>query len=309
MATPDLSIIIVFFNMRREAQRSLLALSRRYQVGIEKLECEVICIDNGSTEPLDEQMVQSFGPEFQYRFFQTRSKSPAAAANFGVGQARARHVMVIIDGAHIVTPRVLGYAAIAIRSFENPLVAVQSLPLGGPTREEAANWDQAAEDRALASIDWQRNGYELFRLTHSYGDDARGWFGALFESACITMRKDSFENIGGFDERFQSPGGGLVALDFFQRALARPELAYIMLLGESTFHQFHGGAATGATRETHPWQTFHDEYRALRGGQDFQRVARMPIYLGQFTPQSLAIAGFSARHGFAAWRENERGST
>jgi hypothetical protein len=188
-----------------------------------------------------------------------------------------------------------------IQSFENPLVAVQSLPLGAPMREPAEAWDQAAEDQALATIEWQRDGYELFRLTQAYGDDARGWFGALFESACITMRKDSFENLGGFDQRFQSPGGGLVALDFFQRALARPDLAYIVLLGESTFHQFHGGAATGAKPDEHPWHTFHTEYRALRG-HDFQRVARLPIYLGQFPPQSLAIAEFSARHGFEFWR-------
>ena len=302
MSTPDLSIVVVFFNMRREAQRTLLALSRQYQRDVEDLDYEVICIDNGSSQPLDETMVRSFGPEFRYHVFHTTSKSPAAAANFGVAQARARHVMVIIDGAHILTPRVLAYADIAIQSFENPLVAVQSLPLGGPTREEAENWEQAAEDQALAGIDWQRDGYELFRVTHAYGDDARGWFGALFESACITMRKDSFENLGGFDQRFQSPGGGLVALDLFQRALARPEFAYIMLLGESTFHQFHGGAATGAKLDEHPWHTFHAEYRALRG-HDFQRVARMPIYLGQFMPQSLALAQFSARQGFEFWRQ------
>ena len=301
MSAPDLSIIVVFFNMRREAQRSLLALSRQYQRDIDDLDYEVICIDNGSTQPLDEQAVRAFGPEFRHHVFHTSSKSPAPAANFGVAQARARHVMVIIDGAHILTPRILAYADIAIQSFEHPLVAVQSLPLGLPTREPPERWDQAAEDAALAGLDWQRDGYELFRVTQAYGDDARGWFGGLFESACVTMRKDTFESLGGFDQRFQSPGGGLVALDFFQRALARPEFAYIMLLGESTFHQFHGGAATGATREEHPWETFHNEYRALRG-HDFQRIPRLPIYLGQFPPQALGIAEFSARHGFEFWR-------
>ena len=295
---PDLSIICVFFNMRREAQRSLLSLSRAYQRDVE-IDYEVICIDNGSSEPLDEQAVRSFGAEFRHQVFETSSKSPAAAVNFGVRQALAEHVMLIIDGAHILTPRVLAYTDIAMRSFANPLVAVQSMPLGDTAA--GTKWDQAAEDRAIATIDWQRNGYELFRLAHSYGDDARGWFGALFESACLTLRKEAFEQLGGLDERFQSPGGGLVLLDFFQRALARPELAYIMLLGESTFHQYHGGAATGASPGDHPWHRFHDEYRSLRG-HDFQRIPRLPIYLGQFMPQSLAMAEFSARHGFAFWR-------
>src|SRR5688572_26075637 len=147
MATaPALSIVVVFYNMRREARRSLFALSRRYQLGVEKLDYEVICIDNGSSEPLDEPTVRAFGPEFRHQFFDTISKSPAEAANFGVAQARGRHVMVIVDGAHILTPRVLGYAAIAARAFDNPLVAVQSLPLAPATPADAAPWDQAAED-------------------------------------------------------------------------------------------------------------------------------------------------------------------
>ena len=301
--SPLLSILVVFYNMRREAARSLYALSRKHQCGVDGLDYEVICVDNGSTEPLSRETVESFGPEFRYHFFETTSKSPAAALNFAAAQARGQFVTLMLDGAHILTPRVLAYVAIAVREFARPLVAVQSLALGAATREAEATWDQAAEDARLATIDWQRDGYELFRLTNSYGDDAMGWFGALFESACLTLPRETFEQLGGYDERFQSPGGGLVALDFFRRAVLRPELTYIILLGESTFHQYHGGAATG-TREPaeHPWPRFHEEYRAIRG-EDFSRAARLPIYLGQFPPQALHIAEFSARHGLAFWRE------
>jgi len=303
MTTPTLSIVAVFFNMRREAQRTLLSLSRRYQVGVARLDYEVICVDNGSTAPLDDATVRAFGPEFRHHFFETTSKSPAAAANFGIRQARAAHVMVILDGAHILTPRILAYAALCIGNFPSPLVAVQSLALAPANRAELPSWNQAAEDRRLAAVDWPRNGYELFRLTSGYGDESRGWFGAPFESACLTLRTDAFETLGGFDERFQSPGGGLVALDFFERALAPPELNFVMLLGESTFHQYHGGATTGEPAAGVPWwQQFHDEYRAIRG-QDFHGAARLPIYFGQFTPQALLIAEFSARHGFAFWRK------
>ena len=300
---PLLSIVVVFFNMRREAARTLHALSRKYQRNVEQLAYEVICVDNGSTQPLSAELVESFGPEFRYHFFETASKSPAAALNFGVAQARGRFVTVMLDGAHIVTPRVLAYLALAIREFTNPIVAVQSLALAPATQEELAMWDQSAEDARLASVDWQRDGYELFRLTRCYGDDAMGWFGALFESSCLTLPKATFDQLGGYDERFQSPGGGLAALDFFARALVRPELTYVVLLGESTFHQYHGGAATGTkTPAEHPWQKFHDEYKQIRG-QDYQRVARLPIYLGQFPPQALHIAEVSARHGFAFWRD------
>src|SRR5687768_13305630 len=100
---PLLSIVVVFFNMRREAARSLYALSRRYQRGVEKLDYQVICVDNGSAEPLSRETVESFGPEFHYHYFETTSKSPAAALNFGVAQARGRFVTLMLDGAHILT--------------------------------------------------------------------------------------------------------------------------------------------------------------------------------------------------------------
>jgi hypothetical protein len=298
-----LSVVVVFFNMEREARRSLYALSRAYQRGVDDLNYEVICVDNGSSRPLSQEFVGAFGAEFRHYFLETTSPTPAEALNFGVSKARGQHVTVMVDGAHVLTPGVLGYVAKSVREFADPLVAVVSLPLGAATREEQAAYDQAAEDRRLATVDWKGNGYALFGLTNSFGDAAMGWFGGLFESACVTLRKDSFDALGGFDARFQSPGGGLVSLDFFQRALGRtPAMDYVLLLGESTFHQYHGGAATGAREPAdHPWQRFHDEYRALRGG-DFQRVARMPVYFGRFTPGSLHIAAISAKHGFEWWR-------
>ena len=38
----DLSVVVVFYNMRREADRTLHSLSRAYQQGIDDLDYEVI---------------------------------------------------------------------------------------------------------------------------------------------------------------------------------------------------------------------------------------------------------------------------
>jgi hypothetical protein len=313
MSDPALSIVVVFFNMRREAQRTLLSLSKRYQLGVASLDYEVIAIDNGSSEPLDDGFVRSFGPEFRYHFFQTQSKSPAEAVNFGVSQARGRQLMIMVDGAHLLTPRVLWCAATAMADFAQPFVATVSLALGAaPTAvsgrtvppAESAVWDQAAEDRLLAGVDWQRNGYELFRVARSFNDLAMGWFGCLFESSCFAISRATFEQLGGFEQRFQSAGGGLLSLDFFRRAVSRPDLAYVVLLGEATFHQYHGGAASSAKPGgEHPWPRFHAEYQSIRGGANYQRVPRLPMYFGQFPPQALALAELSARNGFAFWRQ------
>src|SRR4029079_18080401 len=64
----DLSVVIVFYNMRREAARSLHALSRVYQQGVTGLDYEVIVVENGSDpeQRLGEEFVRGFGPEFRY---------------------------------------------------------------------------------------------------------------------------------------------------------------------------------------------------------------------------------------------------
>ena len=44
----DLTVVVVFYNMRREAARTLRSLSRAYQLGLEDVGYEVIAVENGS---------------------------------------------------------------------------------------------------------------------------------------------------------------------------------------------------------------------------------------------------------------------
>jgi hypothetical protein len=103
------------------------------------------------------------------------------------------------------------------------------------------------------------------------------------------MRKTDYFALGGLDERFQSRGGGMVNLDFFARAVTLKSLDYVMLLGEGTFHQFHGGVASNAPAANHPFEEFHREYMQIRG-EPYQRVLRRPCYLGTLSSEALRIA-------------------
>ena len=78
-----LSLIMVTYNMRREAARTLFSLATPYQRGVSPEDYEVLVVDNGSTHPLDEAWVKSFGPGFRYFYRQSDNPSPAAAMNFG----------------------------------------------------------------------------------------------------------------------------------------------------------------------------------------------------------------------------------
>ncbi len=66
----------------------------------------------------------------------------------------------------------------------------------------------------------------------------------------------------------------------------------IVLLGEGTFHQVHGGVATNA--RVSPWNEFHAEYVRLRG-KNFASPTVRPCYFGQVRPQVLKSIEQSAQ--------------
>lgn len=299
-----LSIVVNFYNNRREAMNTLHSMTRGYQRGAQDIEFEVIAIDHGSSLPLDEADVHAFGPEFRYRYVETKSVSPAAAINAACREARGEHLLVVIDGAHILSPGIYTRASRVFEQFESPFVAGVSFHLGPKQQNESVKegYNQQVEDRLLTRCGWRENGYRLYTIAGSFADPGMGWFGCAFESGCFAIGKQDYLALGGFDERFVARGGGLVALDFFQRAVSREKGDYVMLLGEGSFHQFHGGVASNATKAAHPWKEFHDEYQRIRG-KSFARVPRRPFYFGTLPNEALLAARISAEHGLAQWEK------
>ena len=72
----------------------------------------------------------------------------------------------------------------------------------------------------------------------------------IAEANALFMRRASWDQLGGMDEGFDALRGGLVNLDTYSRAmeLADAQLK-VLLLGEATFHQLHGGIATNVSPE------------------------------------------------------------
>ena len=79
------------------------------------------------------------------------------------------------------------------------------------------------------------------------------------ESSSLFCPPTLWEELGGLDERFALPGGGLVNHDLYRRACALHGVELVVLLGEGTFHQYHGGAATSRRL------TWDDDARRLPG--------------------------------------------
>ena len=282
----DLSVIVIFFNMRREAQRTLYSLSSTYQKNIDNFSYEIIAIDNGSTEPLEEDFVKAFGGNFRYSFFRANNPSPCEALNYGAQIAQGDLITICIDGARILSPGILHYSILASKVYENPFVYTLGMHIGlkpQPVLIEE-NYSQIDEDKLISSIDWRQDGYSLFDISSVALSSGSGYFSKLTESNCVTMHRSAYQQIGGFDEDFKSAGGGLTNLDFFNRAHEMADMKPVMLLGEATFHQFHNGTATNVPRKDHPWEKMAEEYHMIRG-KAYSPLVKSPVYFGSVNPK------------------------
>ncbi len=246
----DLSVIVNFYNMRREAARTLRALSRAYQRGIDDLQYEVLCLDNGSNPPLEQAFVESFGPEFRLVRPDPPHPSPVGPINRAAEQARGRVLAVMIDGAHVVTPGVIRLAMEVFRENPGAVVAVRQWFIGGDQRWLSVNgYTREQEDKLFEGIEWPKDGYDLFRIGVPVTSMQLAWFRGMAESNCLFMPAEVWRRIGGFDEGFDEPGAGLANLDIFSRAIEAAEGPLVGLIGEASFHQFHDGTTTNVSVE------------------------------------------------------------
>ena len=93
------------------------------------------------------------------------------------------------------------------------------------------------------------------------------------------------------------PAGGCANIDFYGRACQRDDLELVILLGEGTFHQVHGGVTTNAALDDDLSQYF-EEYKRIRG-EPYRIVPKTAHYLGhvpfearEFVQQSANRAAF-----------------
>lgn len=269
--------------MQREVPRTLYSLSSAFQRGIEEDEYEVIVVENGSSEPLGAGLVESFGKNFRYTFLEDPPASPAYAMNLGAKMARGESLGLMIDGARIASPGMLRLAKMALGCFDRPVISTLAFHLGSEVQMQAVKrgYCPAEEDKLLASVDWRDDGYRLYEISTLAGSSRHGWFHPIAESNGVFMNRATYCDLGGFDERFVQPGGGLVNLDFYRRACDLPNSPLVVLLGEGTFHQVHGGVMTNCPAEEadNRWAFYDEEYRRLRGTH-FSSPLKEPIFLG-----------------------------
>ena len=295
---PVLSIVVVVYDMPAQAQNTLVSLSTEYQHDVSMDDFEVIVVENESENLINEQFIQSLPRNVHYHKRQETQPTPVHAINFGASVARGDYICLMIDGARMLTPGVVKNLLMGHRIAEQSVVSIPGYHLGEQLQQESVDsgYGLEAERELMRSIAWPDQGYRLFDIACFSGSSATGFFLPNSESNCISVPRKLWHDLGGYDAQFDLRGGGLINLDFYRRACEYPGIQHVIIPGEGTFHQFHGGVTTGGEkREVRGAyiEASKAQYRDLRG-EDYSSPNTHPIYLGQLPEQSQKFLHFSS---------------
>ena len=163
----QLTIVLICHEMAAQIENTLLSLLPPYQREITIAQYEIILVDNGSAQALD-QRLQQLSPNLRYIFLppDEASPNPAAALNTGAGLARAPRLCLMIDGARMLTPGVLAWGLRLMSLASESVVEVRGWHLGPKWQPESVmeGYDHETEARLLAGVRWQENGYRLSEI-------------------------------------------------------------------------------------------------------------------------------------------------
>jgi hypothetical protein len=288
MASPSLSVIVVVHNMPRQAMNTLASLATPYQKNISAEDYEIIVVENASDNNLEENAVTALGDNFRYFLREEPGVSPVPAVNFAFQQARGEFIGLIIDGARMVTPRVLEYALLGFRISKDAMIMVPGYHLGKKDQKFHLETGHAEEDEIarLEEMDWQENGYRLFQYAAWSSSNQRGYFQPMQECNCLFTSAKNFEAIGKADERFDHPGGGSINLHIYRSLGMLPQTKLFVLPGEGSFHQFHHGVTTQQYEDNDERQdmlkSFDSQLDEL-WPEGFKALTREPMILGAVT--------------------------
>jgi glycosyltransferase involved in cell wall biosynthesis len=285
VTAPRLSVIICVYDMPREAPRTILSASLPYQKHVLADDFEVIVVENGSKRPLSDETRAALPDRVRVVDMPQPNPSPVFALNWAAREVAAGEIFLFsIDGARIFSDRLYAESLAAHALVQDALVYTLGWHIGPKmqTISTREGYNEAVEDQLIAASGWPQRPEALFDISVFAGSSLDGQFAPIRESNALSVPRSLFERCGGFDERFDSPGGGLANLEFFARYVTRPNARNVCLLSEGSFHQTHGGVATSGRVG---WETFESEYRTILG-RPYQQPAYDRLYYGAVRPRA-----------------------
>jgi glycosyltransferase involved in cell wall biosynthesis len=282
MGKPRLSIIVILYDMPQQAANTLHSLSAEYQLCISPADYEVVVVENSSANNLSAQCISALPQNFRYFLRDEKGVTPAPAINFGFAQCEGEYIGLIIDGARLLSPRALHFAFKAYALNRNAMAMIPAYHLGDKEQAEHAadGYGVTEEQHYLKELDWREDGYRLFNRCVPSPGNRHGYLVPFFECCTLFAHRQHFQRIGPADERFNLRGGGSINLHILRALGISTDIEPVVLLGEGSFHQMHGGVTTTVqeSRE-HTLKQFNQQLNDIWGGE-FQPLSRQPTLLG-----------------------------
>ena len=295
---PKVSFVLIVYDMPAQAENTVRSLYTDYQLQANAQDYEVLIVENESSNTMSAKFLKTLPANFHYHLRKETQPTPIHAINYGIELSQGENVCVMIDGARLLTPGVVNNTILGHRLSDLAVVTVPGYHLGYELQQKAvgSGYDVDTERALMESIAWPQEGYRLFDIACFSGSCAAGFFLPHSESNCISMPKRMWDDLGGYDARFDMRGGGVVNLDMFKRAIEYPGAEHVFLHGEGTFHQFHGGVTTGG-EDSEARQKFIDaimaQYQEIRG-QKYESPVSNPIYLGSLSDPAQKFVSISS---------------
>ena len=281
--------------MSRQLANTLYSLSADYQRNIHPDDYEVVVVENSSEDNFDPSVLQQWSGNFRYILRDEASHTPVPAINFAFTQCRAPLIGLMIDGARMVSPRVLEYALMAASIAERALTIVPGYHLGSEEQHQSRDHDEQSEQTLLESIDWKNNGYLLFDIATFSGGNRNGFFQPFMECNCLFTSAACFREIGYADPRFTLKGGGSINLHMYRQLGMLPGVKLFLTPGEGSFHQYHGGVTTMDYQERDAELLAHKTQLHSFWPEGFHSLRREPTLLGAVPHQAQRFLAMSVQ--------------
>lgn len=276
-----LSVVVMLDGISRQAENTLHTLSPAYQKNVAPSDYDVVVVERPSRDVLGAEAVRALLPAARY-LLAAEGESLGATLSLGIHASRAPLVGLLFDGATMVTPRLVEHALLSARVFEKPIAAVPGYQLGKEPQHLHATtgYDERAEIALLSTVEWRRDGHDLFEIACRDPAFQLGFLGPFTELGCVFARRESIEPSLLREAPLDTVGA--LSMYVFGHLCLLPETKLAVLAGEGTFHQFHQCPSTldAPARKA--------AARALRQ-RLFQHLppAREPTLLGALPGQSM----------------------
>jgi len=279
---PKLSVVVVIHNMPMQASNTVASLCPSYQQSVSADDYEVIIIENRSLHLLDSRVISNFQGNIQYFLRDESGVSPAAAINEAFSKCRGDFVCLNIDGARLLSPKIIHYTLSAIKLSQNALVMTPAYHLGDTEQHHYNDLANIVEEQQnlLAKLQWKNNGYLLFEQSVPSPGNRTGFLNPFFECSTLTAAREHWLSIGPADLRFNLAGGGALNLHILRQLGLISDILPVVILGEGSFHQYHGGTTTSSSQER---QSLLAQFK-LQLDQiwlnEFHPLRKQPLYIG-----------------------------